>query len=324
MRNEVADPLPLNEYRVRDLVPPRVPLVCIRAWSHEGIIIREVAAPDNRREPPPTGPRFPHFPPGATLAPMETPLYRRPRRASPFARGIEAAVLFCILGFSTWLFVQFTEDPAPPLDHFVAPQVPRSPGSDTAASSLDAAPPDALVAPGSLDEIEALAAPSSREPMDRYAPPATASQAPASPSSPRTPADPLRSGGSPGSVPSAPPATTASSTVSSPLNAPDAPRVPLAIRALDSRERAELEETLQRGLVRFGYDPRRPDPEAVAARVAADPAILDLAATLGLKSADVHWLAYDYLSRTPPTSTTSTSPYEPTTLSPRNPAPRPL
>lgn len=270
---------------------------------------------------------FPRRPPGATLAPMDTPLYRRPRRASPFARGIEASVLFCILGFSTWLFVHFTEDPAPPTEYLDAAQFPWPPDPDTTAATLKPAPPDTLVALGSLDANETSVTSSSRESMDQYERMANASPAPTSPSSPHAPAalspsgstalaDPTRSGSRPGSIPSA--------TASSRIDVPNASHVPLSVRTLAPHERAELEQTLQRGLVRFGYDPRRPDPEAVAARIAADPAILDLAATLGLKSADVHWLAYDYLSRIPPTGMTSPSPYGPTTLSPRNPAPRPL
>lgn len=253
---------------------------------------------------------------------MEPPLYRRPRRASPFARGIEAAVLFCILGFSTWLFVHFTEDPAPPI-HFDALAFPGSPAADTGASAGDPATLDTAPAASSfesldgygfatVDEIPQRLPASTRAPQPA---PTTTSPPPLSPVP--SPADPTR-----------PPAGTPMGAASGSPEPSSAPRVPLAVRALDSRERAELEESVQRGLVRFGYDPARPDPAAVAARVAADPAVLDLAATLGLKAADVHWLAYDYLSRTSPAgaspSTPSPSPYAPTPLSPRNPAPRPL
>ncbi len=227
------------------------------------------------------------------------------------ARGLESLLFVCVLIFSTWLFFHFTNAPIPPPEESVSFSTPGADGGSSGeyTSSRRSSYQDAT-APERPEESPL--AYTGTEPPPRSVTP----QLPAPTSAAADPA--TRTTSDAGRLPAPPSSPRDAVPQSSPPPGPAATRAPLAVQMMSPGERAELEASVQRGLTRFGYDPGRPDIEGVAARIAADPAVLDLAATIGLTSADVHWLALDYLTRrTASGASTSPTRLERTPIAPR-------
>lgn len=243
---------------------------------------------------------------------MERSRHRRSSPLAPFARGFETLGFLVLLIAAGWLYIRFIDSPIPPVEESFAytpiDERVSSRHDDTGSRRASTWPMAPGAEPWGMDAAPEAAAP--------QRPQGTAStQTPASPPSPAArPGAPTMST----AIPAAAGATTPRSASPGSLT-PSASRdrVPLAVRTLDSRERAELEESVRRVLQRYGHDPARPDPDAVAARIAADNAILDVAATMGLTSADVQWLAREYVATLPPAATTAPAPLAPVPLAPR-------